>query len=167
MSESSCFANLLLCWLSIFIPFIPETCTCGPSALHLALLWLLGPGESKDNHIVQVCDKNEKGTSTHPQRPLGGSQVSSYCLILIAWVRGGAGKRILVGQSLNTKLVPGGALLHKSTNGSCHTCHTAGALTGHSSFEIILRSFCSHAKNAIKIMAYIGLLYRNMCWKCT
>ena len=30
--------------------------------------------------------------------------------------RGGAGKRILVGQAKNTKLTPGGTLLHKSMN---------------------------------------------------
>ena len=49
------------------------------------------------------------------------------------YFRGGAGKRILVGQALNTKLVPGGALLHKSTNigmaVAIPAIRTAGALT--------------------------------------
>ena len=55
---------------SIFIPFIHETCTC--SRALQPLIWLpCDWGESKDNHIVGVCDKNEEGTSTHPQCPLG------------------------------------------------------------------------------------------------
>ena len=37
-------------------------------------------------------------------------------MLNIPKLRGGAGKRILVGQAPNTKLAPGGALLHKSMN---------------------------------------------------
>ena len=57
-----------------------------PAALqHLICLpcdcW--GSGESIDNHIIRVCDKNEKKDLHTPSMSIG-SQVSSKCQILIA-----------------------------------------------------------------------------------
>ena len=59
-----------------------------PSQLKMLNLDCLAPGKSMA-HFVGVCDKDHKGTSTHPQCPqCPGGPESAQSAHLDAWVQG-------------------------------------------------------------------------------